>query len=723
MSKRERLKVEIPSLSARRSSQIKTVVDYFEQSSNYHFPHPPEIRHFADGEVLFRAGDEGVEFFIVKDGIAAVYSASQGENPRLLARLQAGEVFGERALLGGGLRTATVIADGPLGVYVLGRERFFDLYLNDNNFRNYLDTLEKIYPLSAIGVVTQFSGKVLGRDAIRVLVRQLGGSAVIATRLVGDPEFSIRAELFDEKNVRVVTYARQSEEIERRLEIQAGRLVGASVSGEWNDIGVLHHLVINGVNWAPEMDDAFLAHGNLPDQLKSLSERYICKCMQVSESTLRIAVLEGAGTLAVLQDRTGAGAVCGGCIPYLQNILAIDIPFDDVVLLEIVDHSEDVRSFRFARVQGALGPAQLGDHVVVAANLDGVQVERAYTLTSPINEESYREITVRRQGYGVFSNYLFGLAIGARLRMSPPRGDRCITLEDRNPLIVFAAGIGVTPALGLTRSFIATGVTRSLHLIQCASVAAGLTGRSELEAIAQKHNWLTYSPHITSEHGRLSRVDIDALARKPKALFLICGPAGFQSMVDEVLRNAGVPDRRIIIETFGATTQSVRASEDESVLAPAFGAGLALLFMAYATLGWPILPVPGWPKDPLALAHQSWTGGFLTGLLLLALILMQSRLPYLRAAERWSAAARNKKLHQWLGAAAPVLLALHASKLGYGISLILTACLLLLTIAALPLQFAFSGTRIRAIALTSHIMLSVAMTGLLVAHLWIALRY
>jgi hypothetical protein len=62
-------------------------------------------RRLAAGEVLFRAGDPGDALFIVAKGRVQV----QAEAGTSIAELNAGEAFGEMALLSGGARTATAV--------------------------------------------------------------------------------------------------------------------------------------------------------------------------------------------------------------------------------------------------------------------------------------------------------------------------------------------------------------------------------------------------------------------------------------------------------------------------------------------------------------------------------------------------------------------------------------------------------------------------------------
>lgn len=57
-----------------------------------------ELVEFQSGKVVFRQGDEGDKFYLIKSGVAIV-SKGQGPDRKVLARLTEGGFFGERALM------------------------------------------------------------------------------------------------------------------------------------------------------------------------------------------------------------------------------------------------------------------------------------------------------------------------------------------------------------------------------------------------------------------------------------------------------------------------------------------------------------------------------------------------------------------------------------------------------------------------------------------------
>lgn len=71
------------------------------------------------GYPLVREGATGREFFVISQGTATVKRGN-----KKVASLGPGDFFGELALLDGHPRNASVIADGPMTVVVLGQREF-----------------------------------------------------------------------------------------------------------------------------------------------------------------------------------------------------------------------------------------------------------------------------------------------------------------------------------------------------------------------------------------------------------------------------------------------------------------------------------------------------------------------------------------------------------------------------------------------------------------------
>ena len=102
-----------------------------------------KVEQYEDNQVIFKEGDFGDKFFIVKSG-----SVSITINGKYIRTMNPKEYFGEKALLVHNTRTATAIANGITEVYTLSKTDFLkDIETNMKNFlmdRQFLqdDTIE-----------------------------------------------------------------------------------------------------------------------------------------------------------------------------------------------------------------------------------------------------------------------------------------------------------------------------------------------------------------------------------------------------------------------------------------------------------------------------------------------------------------------------------------------------------------------------------------------------
>jgi putative ABC transport system ATP-binding protein len=94
-------------------------------------------RHFAAGDTVIREGEPGEEFFLISDGAVDVIRAEHE-----VARLGAGDFFGEVALISGEPRNATVVAVDEVDTYVLGQTDFQTAIATSQTFR---DQLYRVY--------------------------------------------------------------------------------------------------------------------------------------------------------------------------------------------------------------------------------------------------------------------------------------------------------------------------------------------------------------------------------------------------------------------------------------------------------------------------------------------------------------------------------------------------------------------------------------------------
>jgi SulP family sulfate permease len=84
---------------------------------------PPQPAHHRG---IFRQGDPGTALFLVTRGRASVQISQAGTTIRLVTFVP-GTVFGELAILDGGPRAATIVADEAVVAHSLGSHAFAEL--------------------------------------------------------------------------------------------------------------------------------------------------------------------------------------------------------------------------------------------------------------------------------------------------------------------------------------------------------------------------------------------------------------------------------------------------------------------------------------------------------------------------------------------------------------------------------------------------------------------
>ncbi|MBV9017440.1 MAG: ATP-binding cassette domain-containing protein [Alphaproteobacteria bacterium] len=94
-------------------------------------------RQFMPGEVIIREGEVGEELFLISEGEVEIDRSGHE-----VARLGAGDFFGELSLMSGDPRNATVVATKPVDTYVLGKDDFQSAIEASAGFR---EQLRRVY--------------------------------------------------------------------------------------------------------------------------------------------------------------------------------------------------------------------------------------------------------------------------------------------------------------------------------------------------------------------------------------------------------------------------------------------------------------------------------------------------------------------------------------------------------------------------------------------------
>ncbi len=262
----------------------------------------------------------------------------------------------------------------------------------------------------------------------------------------------------------------------------------------------------------------------------------------------------------------------------------------------IVDETAETRSVYLARANGGAAPMHLPGQFlpVTLRSQDGRAIHRSYSISSAPGASELR-LTVKLQrgpdgSPGAASALMHHLAPGDMIEAGAPAGTFHPDPEDGSPLYLFAAGIGITPLMSVLLDALPRGRTVSLaHVVRHSSdrpfadvleslaCAYPVTFRLVL---AQTQSLPQKLPAYTLP--QMGRIGPDTLGPiVGDAQVLACGPADFVDELRRGLQARGVPEWRILTETFRSPAS---AKADDS----AYGSAS----VRFAELEAPVRPAP-----------------------------------------------------------------------------------------------------------------------------------
>ena len=252
---------------------------------------------------------------------------------------------------------------------------------------------------------------------------------------------------------------------------------------------------------------------------------------------------------------------------------------------KIERESPSIRSVYLEPDDGAGLPVFLaGQHLPVRFTLDGEVHIRTYSLSSAPSDGFYR-ISVKREGR-VSTHLHEQIQVGDVVEARAPQGHFTVAPLERRPLVLLAAGVGITPLLSMLREVVYQGLrTRRIRptwLLQSSRSLADQPFRRELDRLLESAGdavrvlRLLSQPEADAHEGEdfdlRGRID-GAVLRDLLAVedydqidFVVCGPGGFTQGLYDGLRELDVRDAQIHAETFGPSTLKRRADPDAIVI-------------------------------------------------------------------------------------------------------------------------------------------------------------
>ncbi|WP_322803248.1 NO-inducible flavohemoprotein [Vibrio alfacsensis] len=226
--------------------------------------------------------------------------------------------------------------------------------------------------------------------------------------------------------------------------------------------------------------------------------------------------------------------------------------------------SENVYSFVFKPVDGEkVAEYKPGQYLGIYINSNKFENQeiRQYSLSSAVQENTYR-ISVKREQGGKVSNFLHDdLNIGDKVQLAAPAGDFFMDVETQTPVVLISAGIGLTPTLSMLESL-------SDHQAPVTWVHAAENGQQHAfkqhvnQFVGAKENMnslVWYNQPMAEDRlgedfhftGLVNLREIETALKQDNVQVYFCGPVGFMQHVAKQLLEIGVPQEQFHYECFG----------------------------------------------------------------------------------------------------------------------------------------------------------------------------
>ncbi|HEX4589674.1 MAG TPA: 2Fe-2S iron-sulfur cluster-binding protein, partial [Gemmataceae bacterium] len=195
---------------------------------------------------------------------------------------------------------------------------------------------------------------------------------------------------------------------------------------------------------------------------------------------------------------------------------------------------------------------------------------RSYTIASSPTRSGYCELTVKREGRGLASGYLHDtVRAGDSLQVRAPAGRFTFTGAEADSIVLIAGGVGITPLMAKIRYLTDLSWPGDIYLIFSVKTERDIIFRDELDALGRRHANLHVTVTLTRDDGadwfgERGRINPALLARTIAGISArrvhICGPTEMTDPTRQMLRDLGVPDEAIRVESFASPSRAATAN-------------------------------------------------------------------------------------------------------------------------------------------------------------------
>ncbi len=380
----------------------------------------------------------------------------------------------------------------------------------------------------------------------------------------------------------------------------------------------------------------------------------LCECMHLKHSEIS-SVAKKNISLKHLMNRTGAGTVCGGCRPLLQESLGEKI-WQNVKKVEKEQISVWVACFTLYVDKVNVTSRNTGQFITIQGYVDNKWITRRYTLIEISIQDNFYKIIVKKEEKGLFSNWLHNEKADKKfIRVSKPMGEGILLKNDNSPIVFLVAGIGITPAISYLKT-VSEELEHPVEIVHCIKNEKHYINYDELLQYTAENKNINIRFHLKETEGRFGEKElIKLMEHHKKSTFFICGPDEFNEEIVKYLNRQKIKKTNILIESFSAAvSKNIQPSKTYAYI------GL-MLFVLFLVQDFFVLKIPMLETLQMDNSYRIYSGIFV-----LFFIGLQFIRPYNKACKIPRMDACTFKNHKILGAFAPLVFFVHSSTFGVG---------------------------------------------------------
>lgn len=198
-----------------------------------------------------------------------------------------------------------------------------------------------------------------------------------------------------------------------------------------------------------------------------------------------------------------------------------------------------------------------GQHVTVRAEVDGADVRRTYSLSTPASSDVLR-IGVKKVPGGAFSTFAVkSLEVGDHLQVSTPAGLFQTPLDPRHArhYAAVAGGSGITPLLSILATTLEQEPSSRFTLVYANRDALSVMFADDLLALEERYPDRLRVVHVLEDSdGRVDRAKLDGwIADHTLAdvdTWFLCGPTAMADILKADLAALDVAESDVLCEAF-----------------------------------------------------------------------------------------------------------------------------------------------------------------------------